>query len=181
DQARKAADDLSAKRHQAMLDDAQHQSDAIAQRTQAAVFAIARKTLSDLATASLQERISEVFIRRLQSMDPPAKASLGAALKSASGAAVVRCAFDLPPEQQAAIRKALNETFAADIHLRFETTPDLVSGIEVSGNGQKLAWSIADYLASMQTSIGALLKAQAKASDKVETAPAAANQEAKSA
>ncbi|QBB71155.1 F0F1 ATP synthase subunit B [Pseudolysobacter antarcticus] len=177
DEARKAADDLSAKREQAMLNDAQQLSDAIAKRTEAAVFAITRKTLGDLATASLQERMSEVFIRRLQSMDAQAKASLDAALKSASEPALVRCAFDLPPEQQAAIQKSINETFAADIPLRFETKPALVSGIELSSNGQKLGWSIADYLSSMQTSIGALLKSPAK----VETAVAAAKLEIKSA
>ncbi|MEO7876702.1 MAG: hypothetical protein ABIR62_11355 [Dokdonella sp.] len=181
DEARKAADDLSAKRHKAMLSDAQHLSDSIAQRTEAAVFAITRKTLGDLATASLQERMAEVFIRRLQGMDPQAKASLGASLKSASEPAVVRCAFDLPPEQQAAIQKALNETFSVDIRLRFETAPDLVSGIELSCNGQKLAWSIADYLTSMQTSIGALLKSSTKAEDKVDTASPPAKPAAKSA
>jgi F-type H+-transporting ATPase subunit b len=181
DEARKAADDLSAKRQQAMLNDAQHLSAAIAKCTEAAVFAITRKTLGDLATVSLEERMGEVFLRRLQSMDGHAKANLGAALKSASEPAVVRCAFDLPNEQQAAIQKALNETFAADIHLCFETAPNLVSGIELSCNGQKLAWSISDYLASMQAGIDALLTQPDKTAAKVEPEPAPAKLDAKSA
>ena len=69
----------------------------------------------------------------------------------------MRSAFDLPPEQHAAIQKALNETFSADIHIQFETVPELVSGIELSTNGQKVAWSIADYLAMMEKSAGELL------------------------
>ena len=75
----------------------------------------------------------------------------------------MRSAFDLPAEQRAAIQNALNETFSADIHLRFETAPDLVSGIELTTNGQKVAWSIADYLASLEKGVDELLKEKDKA------------------
>ena len=44
-------------------------SQEIIRRTQKEVFAIARKTLADLATTSLEERMGEVFIRRLREMD----------------------------------------------------------------------------------------------------------------
>jgi F-type H+-transporting ATPase subunit b len=70
----------------------------------------------------------------------------------------VRSAFDLPEEQRAAIQNALNETFSAQIHVRFETAPDLISGIELSTNGQKVAWSIADYITSLEMGIDELLK-----------------------
>ena len=80
------------------------------------------------------------------------------ALKTASGPAVVRSAFDLPAEQRAAIQNALNETFSAEVRVRFETAPDLISGIELTTNGQKVAWSIADYLASMEKGVDELLK-----------------------
>ena len=45
---------------------------------------------------------------------------------------------------------------------RFETAPDLISGIELSTNGQKVAWSIADYLASLEKGVGELLKEKDK-------------------
>jgi F-type H+-transporting ATPase subunit b len=112
--------------------------------------------------------MGEVFTRRLREMDSKAKETLGAALKSAPEPAVVRSAFDLPADQRAAIQNAVNETFSADIHLRFETTPDLVSGVELTANGQKVAWSIADYLALLEKGVGELLKEQ----DKPEPKPA---------
>jgi F-type H+-transporting ATPase subunit b len=83
----------------------------------------------------------------------------------------VRSAFDLPAEQRAAIQNALNETFSAEIHVRFETVPDLVSGIELTTNGQKVAWSIADYLASLEKGVGELLKEKDKAEVKAEPKP----------
>jgi F-type H+-transporting ATPase subunit b len=171
DDARKAADALSAKRMDTLRSDAHHLNQAIARRTQQEVFAIARKALTDLASTSLEERLGEVFTRRLRAMDKKAKAGIREALKTASDAALVRSAFELPPEQRSAIQKALNETFSADIHLRFETAPDLVSGIELSTNGQRVGWTIADYLDSLQKGVDELLKEREKPEAKVAAQP----------
>ena len=170
DEARKAADGLSAKRQETLRSDAQSLNEALRRRTQQEVFAIARKALTDLATTSLEERIGEVFTRRLREMDGAAKASLGDALKSAGPPALVRSAFDLPADQRAAIQNAVNETFSADIHLRFETAPDIISGIELSANGQKVAWSITEYLASLEKGVSDLLKEKDKREAKAESA-----------
>jgi len=171
DEARKAADALSAKRMETLRNDAGTLSQAISRRTQQEVFAIARKALTDLATVSLEERLGEVFTRRLREMDDLAKAGLAEALKTASDPALVRSAFDLPEEQRSAIQNALNETFSAEIHVRFETAPDLISGIELSTNGQKVAWSIADYLVSLEKGVDELLKEKDKAEIKAEPKP----------
>jgi F-type H+-transporting ATPase subunit b len=179
DEARKAADALSAKRSEALKNDARNLNQAVARRTQEEVFSIARKALTDLATTSLEERMGDVFTRRLRELDGNAKEALGAALKAALEPAVVRSAFALPAAERAKIQNAINETFSADVQLRFETAPDRISGIELTANGQKVAWSIADYLTSLENSIGDLLKQQ----DKPEPNPApkpAAKPEAKS-
>jgi F-type H+-transporting ATPase subunit b len=157
DEARKSADALSAKRQETLLQDAQNLNQAIARRTREEVFAITRKALTDLATVSLEERLGEVFTRRLRELDGKAKESLALALKTATDPALVRSTFDLPAEQRAAVQNALNETFAADVRIRFETSPDLVSGVELTTNGQKVGWSIADYLTSMENGVGELL------------------------
>jgi F-type H+-transporting ATPase subunit b len=162
DEARKAAAAFSSKRQEALRNEEHELHQAISHRTQQEVFAIARKALTDLATTSLEERLGEVLLRRLREMDGRAKASLAEALKTTSDPALVRSAFDLPAEQRAAIQNALNETFSAEIHIRFETAPDLISGIELTSNGQKVAWSIKDYLASMEKGVDELLKEKDK-------------------
>ena len=83
----------------------------------------------------------------------------------------MRSAFDLPAEQRTAIQNALNETFSAKIRVRFETAPDLVCGIELTANGQKVAWSIADYLASLEKGVEELLKEKDKPEAKPEVEP----------
>jgi len=166
DEARKDADALRAKRQDALRNEQRNLGQDITRWTQKEVFAITRKTLADLAATSLEERMSDVFVQRLRALTGPAKEQLAAALKSSTQPARVRSAFNLPPAQHAAIQKALNETFSADIHLQFETVPELVSGIELSTNGQKVAWSIADYLATLEKSAGELLREDARPESK---------------
>jgi len=168
DEARKAADALSAKRQESLVNDAKNLNQAISRLTQKEVFSITRKALTDLAAVSLEERMGEVFTRRLRELDDKAKSVLGDALRKNSEPALIRSAFDLPAGQRAAIQNALNETFSAEIHLRFETSPDLVSGIELSSKGQKVGWSIAEYLASLEKGVGELLKEKDKPEPKPE-------------
>jgi F-type H+-transporting ATPase subunit b len=160
DEARQAADALRAKRQDALKREQQSLIEEITRRTREEVFAIARKTLRDLAGTNLEEGMSEVFTRRLRELNKEAKESLAQALKTSSDPVIVRSAFELPSEQRAAIQHALNETFAAEIQVRFETAPNVISGIELTANGRKVAWSIADYVASLEKSVGELLKEQ---------------------
>jgi F-type H+-transporting ATPase subunit b len=159
-EARQAAEALSATQQETLRREARSLSEAICRQTRQEVFAIARKALMDLATISLEERLAEVFTRRLQEMDGKAKADLAETLKSASDPALVRSAFELPEKQRTAIQNALNETFSVNIRIRFETAPDLISGIELAANGQKVGWNIANYLTSLEKDVDELLKAK---------------------
>jgi len=171
DEARQAADALRAQRQDALNREQQNLNDEITRRTRKEVFAIARKTLTDLAGTTLEERMGAVFTRRLQELDGEAKESLATALKTSSNPALVRSAFDLPSEQQNAIQNALNKTFSAEIQVRFETAPNVISGIELTVNGRKIAWSIADYLASLEKSVVELLKEKSKPEAQAEPKP----------
>ncbi|QDU98927.1 F0F1 ATP synthase subunit delta [Lignipirellula cremea] len=161
EEARDDADAWLAKRQEGLAREQQSLHDEITRRTQQEVFAIARKTLADLADAGLEERMSEVCICRLRELQGEEKEGFATALKASSQPAFVRSAFDLPEKQQAAIQRALNETFAADIRLRFETDPTVISGIELTANGHKVGWSIADYLRSLEQSVDELLEERA--------------------
>jgi len=180
DEARLAADALSAKRQESLINDAHNLNQAISRRTQQEVFAIARKALTDLATTSLEERLCEVFTHRLREMDGQAKEGLAEAIKTAPDPVLVRSAFDLPAGQRVAIQNALNETFSAEIHIQFETAPELISGIELITNGQKVAWSIADYLVSLGKSVEELLKEKDKPKTKAEPEAKEESEEPKS-
>jgi F-type H+-transporting ATPase subunit b len=170
DEARKEADGLRVKQREALRSDQMKMGSDIARLATDEVFGIVRKTLADLATVSLEERLGEVFTRRLREMDGRSKEALSCALRSPEPA-LVESAFDLPAEQRAAIQNALNETFSAAVRVRFERAPTAMCGIELTASGQKVGWSIASYLTSLEQKVDELIQAQSNPAAK--TAPSA--------
>lgn len=160
DSARQAAEALSAKRQEALRNDASKLNQALAQRVQHEVFAIARKALADLADSSLEERLVAVFIEQLQRLEAPAQQRLAEAIALGTEPVLLRCAFELPAAQRLLLQEALNDCFAGEIALRFERKAELLGGIELSCNGRRLAWSISDYLQALEQGVDELLQVQ---------------------
>lgn len=156
--ARQAADGLASKRSAALDGEMTRLSDELARLAAAESLNIARSALKDLAGVDLEERISEVFARRLREMDPQTRESFGISLKRADGESVVASSFELSDREKGVIQTAINETFSADIHLRFETSSNGIAGIELNSRGLRMAWSIADYLKGLDHKVAALLK-----------------------
>ena len=156
--ARAAADALQVKRNEALDSELKTLQQDIAQRNQDEVFSITRKMLTELADTTLEQRMVEVFVGRLRAVEGDTKANLTQALQGSPATVQVRSAFDLLPTQQAAIAQALDETLATTTHIRFETTPTLISGIELNANGWKIAWNLADSLSSLAQNTGALMQ-----------------------
>lgn len=170
DAARQDAADLAAKRQENLQQEAQNLHQEIRRRTQQEVFAIARKALGDLADAKLEEQMVKVFVDRLQALDAEEKKTLVTALKTEAQPIVVHTSFDLEAAEQKALSKAIQALLGDKTEIRFATAADLVSGIELSSDGHKLAWSIDGYLADLENGIGELLKAKAPEQDAPEKA-----------
>ena len=160
--ARQAADSASADRQRGLQSDLLSLHQALRSRTQQEVFAIAAQTLKDLATSNLNACMVDTFTHRIRDMDAQAKAVLAEAIHGSAAPAVVRSAFELPVEQRAAVQNALNESFSTDMPLQFQTAPELVAGIELCSNGQRVSWNIAGYLAALEQSVDEVEKAQRK-------------------
>jgi F-type H+-transporting ATPase subunit b len=157
DEARSAADALTEKRRVSLAAEADHLNGQISGRARQEVFAIARKALTDLASASLEQSMVDVFDRRLRGMDAETKNRLDTAIKTSRDPALICTVFPLAQEQRDALQKTVNETFSAAVPLRFDTAPDLVGGIELSVGGQQLAWTISHYLLSVEKGVTDLL------------------------
>jgi F-type H+-transporting ATPase subunit b len=175
DQAKTDTNNLRANQAKALREDHIRLGGEITLLAEKEVFAIARKTLVDLATVSLEERVGEIFTRRLRELDPKAKELLGTAIKSSSQPALIRSAFDLPPNQRAAIQNAMNETFSAEVTIRFENAQDVICGIELTANGQKIAWCISSYLAELSKKVSDLIDAQTPPTIETEPRPGTVN------
>lgn len=162
EQARIATDEAQRKRQAAMARDANTLRQAIGERAQREVFAIARKALGDLASTALEDSMCAVLIRRLRALDGPQREALAGVLGGATTPLVVRSAFGLSDEQRESIRQALTETLALAHPVVFETAPALIGGIELAVDGQKVAWSIADYLTDLERAVDELVSSERK-------------------
>ena len=158
EEARQVTDAQRIKRMDALECEMQNLHKDIALRTRTEVLAIANKVLVDLAGSSVDERMIEVLMLRLHGLGAKDKAALILALKSTSNTIVVRSAFELSPEQRLVVQKALDGFVGADIQTRFDKDPALISGIEITSSGWKLAWNIGDFLTSMSQQTDALSK-----------------------
>jgi F-type H+-transporting ATPase subunit b len=174
EEARKEAEDFRTRQQEAMIDDCNTLKEEILRRTREEVFAITRKTLADLAGENLEKAMVETFIQRCRAMDTAEKAALQAVLKSPVRPVCIRSAFPLPIQQRQEIENTIREIFNYPGQLRFETSPDLVSGIAVEMDGHELAWNITDYLLSLEQGITDLLLGQSQYEDRIRTDPAAA-------
>ena len=160
--AQKDIDNLQLQRAAAMQNEKTSLEGAIKHLAAAEVYAVARKALADLASSSLEERMIETFTRRLKAMEPEAAAAFRVALADAPEGGIVRTGFDLPAQARTTLQNALNETFSAAIKIQFITDTSIICGVEATVKGQRVAWSIADYLSSLAQQVDALFDAAAE-------------------
>jgi F-type H+-transporting ATPase subunit b len=52
------------------------------------------------------------------------------------------------------LRAGITEALGPGLTPRFDTRPDLVSGVELRAGGFKVAWAIGDYLESLEDALG---------------------------
>jgi len=165
DTARQESEDLRGRLEQALRNEQHSLNEELSRRAREEVFAIARKTLSDLAGTSLEQRMTEIFLDRLRELNSAQIIELKSAFKTSTDALRVRTTFKLSAQQKADIETVIVEIFGKQKLFEFIVVPDLVSGIEINSDGRKIAWSIADYLGSLAKSVDDLLKNKSETGD----------------
>lgn len=154
------ADSQATKWQEALSNETRKFNQSLGRRIQDEVFSISRKALMEMANVKLESQVADVFICRLHALSGETKNELATMLTNSSKATLIRSALELDPPQQKLVHQALQEVFDVDTKIRFETSPDLISGIELVVNDHKVAWSIDTYLASVKQEMADLLKAK---------------------
>jgi F-type H+-transporting ATPase subunit b len=133
------------------------------QRAAKQLYATARKALSDLADADLEERIVDEFLRRVQALDEEKSAQLRKAISGGGNRVTIQSAFGIPAPRQAQIEEVLKKQITNGFTIRYLHEPDVVSGIEMRVNGHKIAWSLNEYLETLVESLTETLQKEAHA------------------
>jgi F-type H+-transporting ATPase subunit b len=156
-QARADVDEVKAKWYEAL----EREKDAflkdLRQRAIAQVYNVVRDALAALANEDLEEQIIDVFIERIQKLDEDQRKMMLAALKN-SPKVFIRSTFAIAEERRQKIKKVVQAQFANNVDVSFETSADLICGLEMKSGGYKVAWHLEDYLANLEESLSKVLE-----------------------
>jgi F-type H+-transporting ATPase subunit b len=121
------------------------------QTTGEQVYAVTRRVIQDLAHDELERQIVRIFLERLHSLSDEERDRLRAIVEQSQETVQVRSAFEMPEDLRQQIRTTLDD-MAADHppDIAFVRSDDLLGGIELSANGQKISWSIRRYLTELE-------------------------------
>lgn len=126
----------------AFIDGLRHQSLEV-------VETVIRKALQDLADEQLEGRIAHIFIRELHEMDEESLEALGLSAEPA----IIATSFELDPAQRGSLTRAIHELVGTDLAVNYARTPELICGIELTCESQRISWNLSDYLEELAASI----------------------------
>lgn len=115
------------------------------------VYAVTRRVVQDLAHEDLEGQIVRIFLERLQSINDDEKERLRSIIQQSQETVEIRSAFEISEELRQNVKTTLEEL--ADNHtpdMQFTQSEEMLGGIELSANGQKIGWSIRGYLTDME-------------------------------
>ena len=113
------------------------------------IYSITRQVLRDLADVELEQRIVEILMERIQTMDEEERGKFRASLAE-GGAITVQSAFDIPDVERKKLDDVIHRCIHGETQVVFEKSDNVMTGYELKTDGHKIAWSIKDYLDSLE-------------------------------
>ncbi len=126
------------------------------------VYDVSRRALKDLAHASLEEQIIEVFLERFREMGKEELKDLSKIVQKAGSSVRIRSAFEIPARLRRRITTALREALGDHTEVEYDTDPDMIPGIKLNIHGRKVSWSLEDYLDTLEKKTRDLLDREAR-------------------
>ena len=148
--ARRSAEQLRERQIEALRREQVRLSDELVLEAREQVLSIARRALADLAHRDLEAAMTAVFLERLDALDHDERQRLAGRLAKTDEGLRLRTAFPLSDQQRRQIESALAETLGLDAPVRFEVSSERIGGIELVSDGEKLGWSIEEYLKALR-------------------------------
>ncbi|MDJ0704989.1 MAG: hypothetical protein QNJ46_17035 [Leptolyngbyaceae cyanobacterium MO_188.B28] len=163
-QAREEVDGVRSRWHEAVQKEKQVFLHNLRQQAGRQLAQTTRHTLNELANASLEKQIVDVFINRLHHLNQQEQQALQSALATTNGSQslIIHSTFPLPQETQFKLIEAIqghNPSGAPNsINVEFNTQSDTLCGIELKTPGYKLAWNLDYYLEGLEENLARVLE-----------------------
>ncbi len=127
----------------------------LTRQTADAVQTISRRALADLANAELEQQIIQSFIQRLKTLDQASRD----VIVEATGPVRIMTSHELEPAVRDRLMRAVHENIAEGLELTYTASADLLCGIELTAAGQRLGWTLAEYLLDLEQRMNQQLEA----------------------
>ena len=114
------------------------------------VYVLTRKALKDLADADLEERLVDVFVSKLKELKKEDKDAVKKAIQEEDNKALVRSGFELSTGSRQKITRAVRDEIAEHADIAYDTEPQVIMGLELKARGEKVVWTVRDYLAELE-------------------------------
>jgi F-type H+-transporting ATPase subunit b len=117
------------------------------------VLGVARRVLTELADTRLEQQTLQVFLRRLEGLEPQAREAM-----AASGEPLrLATAFELDTGARERLNAAVRSQIAPQAEIQYRQAPELGWGLELSAGGQRLSWNLSDYLDDLARNVDSAL------------------------
>lgn len=156
--ARNQVDALQANWYEAIQREKEAFFRELRQRAGRYTCAVAGRALNDLASADLEHQIIRVFIERLRGLDEQEWVALEASIRKSGPRIDLRSAFKIPQQMAEEIGEILRDRGCDPVDLQLEISSDVICGIELKVHGRKIAWSLEDYLQTLEESLAEALE-----------------------
>ncbi|MCX5852848.1 MAG: hypothetical protein NT072_12500 [Deltaproteobacteria bacterium] len=132
------------------------------------IYAIARRVLKDLADEDLEEKIATVMVTRIQDLKDDEKTKFMESLKEGNRL-IVQSAYEMPPGARKKLDDVVKRFIAADIEVEYERSPEVMTGFEMKTDGHKIAWSVNDYLNTLEENFIEALYAESREKEEIQS------------
>ncbi len=122
------------------------------------IYSIARKALTELADAELEQKMLGAFLKRLESIEEKEANAIRETMGRDKAGIIIQSAFNVPPTAREKIREALARYMINNTAIHYATSDEIVSGIEMRTSGHKISWSLNDYLSSLEENFSRALR-----------------------
>jgi F-type H+-transporting ATPase subunit b len=127
----------------------------VKQQTAQAIVQGMRRALADLADSELEERMVQVFLRRLRSLDERTRQQLREMAEDKKNQAQVVTSFHLDETARSRIIQGVGQVMGRGDQalVSFEQSAELLSGIVLSAGTLTVGWTMSDYLDDMEADL----------------------------
>ena len=127
-------------------------------RAAQATLQVARRLLSDLANADLEQQLIKTFIKQLEEIDHDLLQALSKSAHKAQRIEVMT-SFEADADTRDRLKRAVQHHLleGKEREIEFRHTEQLICGIEVDVDGRRVGWTMAQSLRTLEDELGRAL------------------------